>query len=61
MILPLLAELEKRGEPYVVRVPRNIAAWPMDAVATVVQAKLGRPATHAKVQDQDVQPLTMTA
>jgi SRSO17 transposase len=33
----------------------------MEAVATVAQAKLGRPARHAKVQDPDVQPLTMTA
>ncbi|MEN9841122.1 MAG: hypothetical protein RL376_922 [Verrucomicrobiota bacterium] len=60
VILPLLAELEKRGEPYVAQVPGNIAAWPMDAVATVAQARLGRPARHAKVQDPDVQPLTMS-
>lgn len=61
VILPLLVELEKRGEPYVAQVPGNIAAWPMDAVATVAQAKLGRPAKHAKVHDPDVQPLTMSA
>lgn len=61
VILPLLGELEKRGEPYVAQVPGNIAAWPMEAVASVAQAKLGRPAKHAKVQDPDVQPLTMTA
>ena len=61
VILPLLAELEKRGEPYVAQVPGNIAAWPMDAVATVAQADRGRPAKHAKVQDPNVQPLKMTA
>lgn len=61
VILPLLAELEKRGEPYVAQVPGNIAAWPMEALATVAQAQRGRPARHAKVQDPDMQPLTMTA
>lgn len=60
-ILPLLAELEKRGEPYVAQVPGNIAAWPMEAVATVARAGLGRPAQHAKVQDTQIKPLTMTA
>ena len=61
VILPLLAELEKRGEPYVTQVPGNIAAWPMEAVTTVARAKLGRPAKHAKVQEPDVQTLTMTS
>jgi SRSO17 transposase len=61
VILPLLTELEKRGEPYVAQVLGNIAAWPMDAVATVAQAQRGRPSKHAKVQNPDVQPLTMTA
>lgn len=61
VILPLLAELEKRGEPYVAQVPGNIAAWPMDALATVAQADRGRPAKHAKVQDPDRRALTMTA
>ena len=61
VIQPLLAELEKRGEPYVAQAPGNIVAWPTDAVATVAQAGRGRPAKHAKVQDPDVRPLTMTA
>jgi SRSO17 transposase len=61
VILPLLAELEKRGEPYVAQVPGNIAAWPIEAVAALKQSKVGRPAKHAKVHDPDVQALTMTA
>lgn len=60
-ILPLLAELEQRGEPYVAQVPGNIAAWPINAVASLTQAGRGRPTKHAKVQDADLQPLTMTA
>ena len=60
-IPPFLAELEKRGEPYVAQVPGNIATWPMGAVTSVAQAGRGRPARHAKVQDPHVRPLTMTA
>jgi SRSO17 transposase len=59
--LPLLAELEKRGERYVAQIPGNIAAWPIDAVATLRQSKVGRPARHTKVHDPDMRPLTMTA
>lgn len=54
-ILPLLTGLEKRAGPCVAQVPGNIAAWPIDAVASLAQAKRGRPAKHAKVQ-----PLTVT-
>ncbi len=61
VILPLPAELEKRGELHVAQVSGNIAAWPMDALAAVAQAGRGRPARHAKVQYADMQPLTMTA
>jgi SRSO17 transposase len=60
-ILPLLAELEKRDEPYVAQVPGNIAAWPIDAVASLAQAGAGRPARHAKVHDASAHPPTMTA
>lgn len=33
-VLLLLAELEKRGEPYVGQVPGSVTAWPADAVAS---------------------------
>ena len=45
VVLPLLSELEKRGEPDVAQVPSNVAAWPADAVATLVQPTVGRPLT----------------
>jgi SRSO17 transposase len=61
VILPFLCELEKRGEPYIAQVPGNIAAWPIEATATLKQGKTGRPAQHAKVQDPEVRPLAMTA
>jgi SRSO17 transposase len=59
VVLPLLAELEKRGEPYVAQVPGNVAAWPADAVATMVRASVGRPRQHAVVRDRAVRPLSM--
>jgi SRSO17 transposase len=34
VVQPLLAELEKREEPYLAQVPGNLAAWPAEAVAT---------------------------
>lgn len=61
VVLPLLAELEKRQEPYLAQVPGNIAAWPAEATATVSQKDRGRPRQHAVVQDPKLQPLAMTA
>ena len=61
VILPLLAELEKRGEPYLAQVPSNVAAWPAEAQATVVPAARGRPRQHARVSDPAMQPRTMLA
>lgn len=58
-VLPLLSELEKRGEPYVAQVPSNVAAWPADAVATLVQPTVGRPRQHAVVRDPAIRPLSM--
>jgi SRSO17 transposase len=57
--LPLLAELEKRGEPYVAQVPGNVAAWPADAVATIPPATRGRPRRHAVVQDRALHACSM--
>lgn len=59
VIQPLLAELEKQGEPYVAQVPGNIAAWPAEAVAKLDRSGRGRPRQHAKVEDPAVKPLTM--
>jgi hypothetical protein len=59
VVMPLLAELEKRDERYVAQVPGNIAAWPADAVATLKQASVGRPRQHAIVQDPAMKPRTM--
>lgn len=59
VVLPLLAELEKRGEPYVAQVPGNVAAWPAEALASIRQAVRGRPRRHAVVQDQAVRALSM--
>jgi SRSO17 transposase len=59
VVRPLLAELEKRAEPYVAQVPGNGAAWPMATVATLIQPTVGRPRQHAVVRDRTVQPLTM--
>ena len=57
VVLPLLAELEKRGEPYIAQIPSNVAAWPADAVATLKGPDTGRPRKHARVNDRRVQPL----
>lgn len=59
VVLPLLAELEKRSEPYVAQVPGNVAAWPAEAVARVVRAAVGRPRRHAVVQDPALPPRSM--
>ena len=59
VVLPLLAELGKRGEPYVAQVPGNVAAWPADAVARVVRAAVGRPRQHAVVRDRAMHALSM--
>lgn len=59
VVMPLLAELEKRDERYVAQVPGNIAAWPAEAVATLKQASVGRPRQHAIVQDPAMKPRTM--
>ena len=61
VVQPLLAELEKRGEPYLAQVPGNVAAWPTDAAATLVQPAVGRPRKHAMVRDPLVRPHTMVA
>jgi SRSO17 transposase len=55
----LLAELEKREEPYVAQVPGKIAAWPAEAVASLKPASRGRPRQHAIVQDPAMRPLSM--
>jgi SRSO17 transposase len=57
VVLPLLAELEKRGEPYIAQVPSNVAAWPAEAVATLQGPATGRPRKHARVNDRRMQPL----
>ncbi len=59
VVQPLLAELEKREEPYVAQVPGNIAAWPAEAVATLQPLRRGRPRQHAIARDPAMQPLTM--
>ena len=61
IILPLLAELERRGEPYVAQVSGQVAAWPLEAVATLVQPVVGRPRQQAVVRDPAVRPLMMGA
>jgi SRSO17 transposase len=61
VVQPLLAELEKRGEAYLAQVPGNVAAWPAEAVATLIQPAVGRPRQHAIVRDPLVQPRSMTA
>lgn len=58
-VLLLLAELEKRGEPYVGQVPGSVTAWPADAVASNQPATRGRPRHHAVVQDKTVQARSM--
>jgi SRSO17 transposase len=61
VVLPLLAELEKRQELYIGQVPGNVAAWPAEATATPIRADRGRPRRPAVVQDPTMQPLAMTA
>lgn len=61
VVQPLLAELEKREEPYVAQVPGNITAWPIEAKATLQPARLGRPRQHAIVLDPAMRPLSMVA
>jgi len=61
VVQPLLAELEKRGEAYLAQVPGNVAAWPAEAVATLIQPGVGRPRQHAIVRDPLVQPRSMVA
>ncbi len=60
VVQPLLAELDKRQEPYVAQVPGNIAAWPAEAMATLTPARRGRPRQHAIVEDPAMHPLSMT-
>ena len=60
-VLLLLAELEKRQEPYVAQVPGNIATWPAEATATMIRADRGRPRQQAVVQNRAMKPLAMTA
>ena len=57
----MLAELERRGEPYVAQVSGNVAAWPVEAVATLVQPAVGRPRQQAVVRDPAVHPLRLSA
>ena len=59
VVLPLLAELEKRQESYVAQVPGNIAAWPIEAVASLPKASRGRPRQHATVTDPNLHPRSM--
>jgi SRSO17 transposase len=59
VVQPLLAELEKREEPYVAQVPGNIAAWPAEAVAILKPAGRGRPRQHAIVRDPAMHPRSM--
>ncbi|WP_425429209.1 IS701 family transposase [Termitidicoccus mucosus] len=50
VVQPLLAELDKRQEPYVAQVLGNIAAWPAEAVATLNPARRGRPGGAARAR-----------
>jgi len=59
VVQPLLAELEKRAEPYVAQVPGNVAAWPAEAQAVLRQTGRGRPRQHAVVSDPKMRPLSM--
>lgn len=59
VVQPLLAELEKRAEPYVAQVPGNVAAWPAEAKAVLRQAGRGRPRQHAVVRDPTMHPRSM--
>ena len=52
----MLAELEKRGDPYLAQMLGNVAAWPAEAAATLAQHVVGRPRQHATVRDPLVQP-----
>lgn len=61
VVQPLWAELEKRDEVYLAQVPGNVAAWPAEAVAALIQPAAGRPRQPAIVRDPLVQPRTMTA
>jgi len=62
VILPLLAELEKRREPYLAQVPGNVAAWPLEAVATLpASLPHGRRRRHTLVEDPAMKPLLMGA
>lgn len=62
VILPLLEELETRGERYVAQIPGNVAAWPADAEADPLRpGSKGRPRLHARVEDPSVRPLSATA
>jgi SRSO17 transposase len=60
VVQPLLAELEKRAEPYVAQVPGNVAAWPAEAQAVLRQAGRGRPRQHPRVSPPPIHPLSMT-
>lgn len=61
VVRPLLAELEKRAEPYLAQVPGNVAAWPVEARAVFRRASRGRPRQHAVVRDPAMHPLSMVA
>ncbi len=62
VVLPLLAEVEKRKEPYVAQVPSNVVAWLLNAQAALKEPKTkGRPAKHAIVNDKSVKALSMEA
>ncbi|MEJ1972236.1 MAG: IS701 family transposase [Lacunisphaera sp.] len=51
VVQPLWAELEKRDEVYLAQVPGNVAAWPAEAVAALIQPAAGRPRQPAIVRD----------
>lgn len=59
VVLPLLAELEARGEHYVAQIPGNVAAWPANVRAVPGKPGAnGRPRLHARVEDPKLKPKT---
>lgn len=56
VILPLLVELEKRGEPYLAQMPSNVAAGRQRDARP---GDTSRPRQHAVVRDATMQPRTM--
>lgn len=56
-MLQLLADLEKRNEPYVAQMPGYLAACSSEVRGTIQPAARGRLRRYAVVQDQPVRAL----